>query len=171
MLPVIEYEQSYSITSNGDVISRKTNKPLVTSLSNAGYLQVALWKNNKGSTRHVHRLVALHFLPKVDGKEFVNHIDGNKLNNHFSNLEWVTKSENSIHAIETGLVVKPRRLNEEDTLRILHRVLQGESLSSILPEVPIKLPRLSVQIRLVAKKHGLLEMYFERMARYRKKNK
>ena len=159
MLPVTGYEDSYLITLEGKIISNKTNKPLATSLSNAGYLQVALWKNNKGSTKHVHRLIAEHFLPRLDGKDFVNHKDGNKLNNHVDNLEWVTKSENAIHALETGLVVKPRRLSEQETLVVLRRVLEGETLTSIEPELPIKLSRLSVQLRIVAKKYGLLEAY------------
>lgn len=52
----------------------------------------------------VHRLVAEHFIERVDGKEHVNHIDGNKLNNRSDNLEWVTPSENVQHAINTGLM-------------------------------------------------------------------
>ena len=50
----------------------------------------------------VHRVVALAFLPNPLGKIVVNHKDGNKLNNHVSNLEWATHSENSLHARATG---------------------------------------------------------------------
>lgn len=50
----------------------------------------------------VHRIVAELFLDKVDGKNYVNHKDLNKLNNDVSNLEWVTKSENSKHAKDYG---------------------------------------------------------------------
>lgn len=46
----------------------------------------------------VHRLVALHFLPINNLKTYVNHIDGNKLNNSVDNLEWITPSENNKHA-------------------------------------------------------------------------
>ena len=43
------------------------------------------------------------FIPNPDKKPFVNHVDGNKLNNNASNLEWVTASENQQHAIKLGL--------------------------------------------------------------------
>ena len=51
----------------------------------------------------LHRLVALTFLENIDNKPYVNHIDGNKLNNNVNNLEWVTASENNSHAHEIGL--------------------------------------------------------------------
>lgn len=71
-----------------------------------GYEKIILTKNNKSTLFSVHRLVALHFVPNPHNKAFVNHKDGNKLNNHASNLEWVTKSENTYHAYETGLLKK-----------------------------------------------------------------
>lgn len=51
-----------------------------------------------------HRLVALTFLEKKEGKDIVNHIDGNKMNNHVSNLEFVDQKENRQHAVDTGMV-------------------------------------------------------------------
>jgi hypothetical protein len=55
--------------------------------------------NGKQQRFYVHRLVALHFIPNNDPlhKTIVNHIDGNKLNNNVSNLEWVTPRENNIY--------------------------------------------------------------------------
>lgn len=53
---------------------------------------------------YVHRAVALAFIPNIDNKTDVNHIDGDKYNNHLENLEWVTRKENMRHAFSNGLV-------------------------------------------------------------------
>ena len=69
----------------------------------AGYMSAHFYCNGKRETMCVHRLVATYFVDKPEGKDVVNHKDGNKSNNHYSNLEWVTYAENNAHAIETGL--------------------------------------------------------------------
>lgn len=71
----------------------------------AGYMQVALSINKKHTCFKVHRLVAIAFIPNHENKNFINHKDGNKTNNHFDNLEWCTSSENQQHAYNTGLKV------------------------------------------------------------------
>ena len=65
----------------------------------SGYKRVCV--NSKNYL--LHRLVALTFLENPENKEFVNHIDGNKLNNQLTNLEWATCLENNMHTIQTGL--------------------------------------------------------------------
>ena len=67
------------------------------------YYSVALSKKGKATTKRVHRLVAETFLPNNKGKAEVNHINGNKLDNRLSNLEWCTSKENKQHAMKTGL--------------------------------------------------------------------
>ena len=71
-----------------------------TCISGSGYKTVTI--NRKQYS--VHRLVALAWVDKVEGKNFVNHKDGNRLNNKASNLEWVTQKENIDKAYENGQI-------------------------------------------------------------------
>ena len=88
------------ISSRGYVVKSRTLKPY---LNNSGYLRVRLNLNGKSKYYFVHRLVAESFIENILNKEQVNHKDGNKLNNHYSNLEWNTRSENNKHAFKIGL--------------------------------------------------------------------
>lgn len=74
-------------------------RELTYALNIRGYYSVGI----RRKTHMVHRLVAQAYIPNTEGKAFVNHIDGNKLNNHVSNLEWCTVQENNLHARQTGL--------------------------------------------------------------------
>lgn len=81
----------------GKRIVRERIRPLQN--HNQGYLSVGF----SSKTKLVHRLVAEAFLPNPNNLEFVNHKDGNKHNNHVSNLEWCTRQHNENHAFSTGL--------------------------------------------------------------------
>lgn len=73
-----------------------------------GYRRISL-RFNDGTWKNVlsHRMVAIAYIDNPNRKPCVNHIDGNKKNNHVSNLEWVTYSENTQHAFDTGLQIMP----------------------------------------------------------------
>tara|TARA_R110000822_G_scaffold289292_1_gene410588 strand:- start:1 stop:513 length:513 start_codon:yes stop_codon:yes gene_type:complete len=107
MKQIIDYP-NYSITEDGKVFSNNT-KAFLIPFNNNGYLRVGLSKDNKHRKFLVHRLVAEAFLLKIDDKKIVNHKDGNKTNNHVSNLEWCTYSENLRHAYNTGLYTDIKR--------------------------------------------------------------
>ena len=97
------YENYYQISNNGQVKNIKTNK-ILTGDINARYKRVILYIPNK-KRFFIHRLVAEHFCNKpLNYKELVvNHIDGNKLNNDYKNLEFITRSENDKHAFKLNL--------------------------------------------------------------------
>ena len=105
MKPIPEYEGLYSITECGRVYSHKTSIYLKQSTAGDGYSVVFFYsketKKNKGFL--VHRLVAISYVDNSESKPQVNHIDGDKSNNHASNLEWCTRKENAQHAIKLGL--------------------------------------------------------------------
>ena len=108
---VADSNGEYHISSHGRVKSYKCGKEriLKPSLIGNGYPAINIWQNTKKSKcRTIHKLVALAFIPKPDNKTQVNHKDGNKLNNHIDNLEWVTQQENIQHAWDNGLYENKR---------------------------------------------------------------
>lgn len=76
-----------------------------------GYKFHQLYKNKKMHNKPIHQLVAHAFIPKIKGKDYINHIDGNKHNNVVANLEWCTNEYNHHHATITGLVAKGERVS------------------------------------------------------------
>ena len=99
------FNNLYEISDYGCVRNRKTGKIKKISILPKGYCQISL---NHDKREYIHRLVAKTFLPGIHGKNEINHKDGNKSNNHISNLEWVTHSENQHHAYR---ILKTLKLN------------------------------------------------------------
>ena len=98
---------NYDIYENGQVFSRKTNKYLKHLKKQ--YPSVDLYINNKAKRFMIHRLIAENFIPNINNKPYVNHIDGNKYNYSINNLEWVTHKENIRHCWDNGFhkIVRP----------------------------------------------------------------
>lgn len=86
---------------NSTYLLRGEMKSLI--LKDTGYLHVGLYKDKKRKSKTIHRLVAEAFIPNPNHLKVVNHIDGNKLNNVYTNLEWCTHSDNLQHAWDNKL--------------------------------------------------------------------
>jgi len=106
------FNGKYAISNKGRVLSKardvrnhtgiihKEDYILKQRKDYKGYMRVDL--DNKKMLA-VHRLVAKAFIPNLEGKPQVNHIDGDKINNNVENLEWCTNQENQLHAVRMGL--------------------------------------------------------------------
>jgi hypothetical protein len=93
------------MVSNFGRVKHKTKGIKEQHNRNYGYYQVQIYDDNmKKHNSRVHRLVAMAFIPNLDNKPQVNHIDENKANNHVDNLEWITNIENCRH----GSVIQRR---------------------------------------------------------------
>lgn len=137
------YEGMYAVSNMGRVkslnrdlphaehgtwhIKERILKPSLAGPKHSQYLIVCFHEGHgKQRNMRVHRLVALAFIPKLEGKNVVNHKDCNKLNNRVDNLEWCTDLENTHHAMANNRMnwsnVKRSRVVNLDT---------GEEFNSI----------------------------------------
>ena len=118
--PVVGFEGSYEVSNLGEIrsvarissyhdprwnttVTRAYKSCIIKQNNVSGYKFIGLYKGGKLYQFYVHRLVAQAFIPNPENKPEVNHIDGDKSNNHVSNLEWCTRIENQHHAMINGL--------------------------------------------------------------------
>ncbi len=105
-----DFGGNYLISDKGRVLSKhgyngRAPKILTPTLNKQrAYYYIALQDGSKQNRKNfiLHRLVAKYFVPNIDNKPIVNHIDCDKTNNAATNLEWCTNKENAIHAIKMG---------------------------------------------------------------------
>lgn len=100
-----DYEDLYQVSNYGRIKAKKKwsvnerklidCETILTPFNNGhNYLVIALRRNTKRKNYYIHRLVADAFIEKVDGKDYINHKDHNRMNNKVENLEWCTQKEN-----------------------------------------------------------------------------
>lgn len=121
---VVGYEGIYEVSDGGNVrthqnkttyterhgVRKWKQRTLKQKITKDNNHRVSLWKDGKEKTWLVHRLVAFAFLEQITGKDYVNHIDGSRLNNAVENLEWCNHKENNNHAFDTGLIRTGRKV-------------------------------------------------------------
>lgn len=94
-LTLEQLKKKLNVTIKGEITRIYDDYEYVQVLNNSGYLSAG--------GEYVHRLVAMFHISNPDELPCVNHIDGDKTNNHINNLEWCSYSDNGKHAIQTGL--------------------------------------------------------------------
>jgi hypothetical protein len=135
-VPIPEFPR-YQVNKEGTIKSiqpRKKEKFLKPRIDRAGYCTVRLSHNDQVKTLYVHRLVAQAFVPNYFHDTYVNHKNGNKLDNSADNLEWVSHSKNIFHAHRTGLIPAKRRRRvvvDESTGRRFRNVAQAARYNGI----------------------------------------
>lgn len=92
---IIPNFEKYGLFENGDIINIKTNKILKKSKDNLGYIKYSIYGDYGSKTFRLHRLLGEMYLPKIEGKNIIDHKDGNKENNNLDNLRWCNQSENA----------------------------------------------------------------------------
>lgn len=103
---------NYQISEDGLTVigTGRIKKAISQMINKDGYYQLGLYNNGKKYCVRTHRLVAEAYIENLNNLPTVNHIDGNKLNNHYTNLEWCTVKYNCNHAHKTGLMDNARIL-------------------------------------------------------------
>jgi len=97
-------KDKYMVSNEGKIKNNTTGNILKCSSLRGGYKSFhVIFDDKPGKSFKVHQMVARTFIPNPDKKSCVNHKDGDKLNNHVDNLEWMTHAENNKHAYDNGL--------------------------------------------------------------------
>lgn len=126
---LIKGSDGYYVREDGVIFGKKgALKPVLTT---HGYCNISIKElSGKFVSKRIHRLVAKAFIPNPENKPEINHIDGDKTNNHVSNLEWVTSQENQIHATRvlgkgSGENHPHAKITEKDVHRVCELFCEG----------------------------------------------
>ncbi|CAM0043286.1 HNH endonuclease [Vibrio phage K460] len=136
---------NYAASECGEIFRISSGKKLTKTYNKGtGYYMVRMCHNNHARTVRVNRVMGFTWLynPRPELHDSINHIDGDKLNDHASNLEWCSGSQNQRHAIETGLKGKGSLLYnaqlEEDQVHIIcQRLEEGYRIKDIADEFSV----------------------------------
>ena len=169
MEKVIKEFPNYTINENGIIKNTLTGKIRKPTLSSIGYYLIDLYNKDMKKKFYLHRLIAEYFVHNPDpvNKIYVNHIDGDKTNNKISNLEWVTPSENIIHAYKTGLQSYKRKESKDMYKHyLLNYFLKGITITEIAENYSLNaLTQLSYHLKEAAIELDILDLYEDELKR------
>lgn len=142
---VVGYEGWYSVSEHGRVRRDKAGQGCIKGRiikpcnDSSGHLILNLYKNGMHRSYNVHNIVSSAFIGKKPKGFTANHKDGNKVNNHFSNLEYITKGDNTKHAWRIGLIESlkgedhPKAiLTNNKVLEIREKHILGEKIKNLV---------------------------------------
>ena len=142
----IQNYDGYRIFEDGTIESNVRNKDknkyyVMKQQNHNGYKTIMLRSNEgKAEIFRVHRLVAMSFIENPNNYPIINHIDGVKNNNHFSNLEWCTHSMNNKHAFDTELKENKKSYTKDEEIEIIKlrkSGLRAKDIQEIFPHLKI----------------------------------
>jgi hypothetical protein len=140
----IRSKERYVKNSNYGTVRLVPEHILKQEISNSGYKSITILVNNKRKHFYIHQLVANSFVDNPNGYKIINHLDGNKDNNHYTNLEFTTSSSNNQHAYDIGLKARGEdasysKLTIEDvkSIRMLHEQGYGKNRIKRILNLPV----------------------------------
>lgn len=124
------YSGIYQVSTLGRIRSLKKGKIklLKPYINNMGYAVLSLYANHKQKTYHVHKLVADTFLVKVDGRNYIDHINGIKTDNRIDNLRWCTPKENA--NFELSIINRKRAMRKARGVSVNQYDLRGNYIAT-----------------------------------------
>ena len=142
----IQNYDGYKIYEDGTIKSnvrnKDKNKYYVMKQQNSNGYKTIMLKSNEGEAKifRVHRLVAEAFVENPNNYQIINHIDGKKDNNHFTNLEWCTYSMNNKHAFDMKLKENKKSYKEDEEAEIIKLRMSGlraKDIQEVFPHLKI----------------------------------
>lgn len=131
----IEESPNYMISNLGRIYSKpRTNSKggiLKGSIDGSGYRSFNIRHDGKRKNKRIHLLVAKYFIPNPNNYKVINHIDHNKLNNKYNNLEWCTQKHNIREAFKMNRYGRKMKFTDEDVLKIRNSTKSISELSKI----------------------------------------
>lgn len=133
----------YVVYSNGRIENMKGDEKKSYKRSD-GYSMVTLYQDGNYKTFLIHRLVAMLFIPNPGNFNDVHHIDGNKNNNNYSNLEWVSRRGNMIaHSVASGRCIQVELKEPSGKITKYHSINEAARRNNVNPATLHRLVKLN----------------------------